>query len=62
MKERYLARFPQSAMIFGFGDFDLWELRMQEAHLVLGFGHAYLAVATAPGRWTHQKPEPSGWL
>ncbi|MGH7232178.1 MAG: HugZ family protein [Nitrospiraceae bacterium] len=55
--ERYLGRFPQSAMTFGFGDFDLWELRMQEAHLVLGFGHAYLAAATAPGQWTHQKPE-----
>ena len=57
MKERYLARFPQSAMMFGFGDFDLWELRMHDAHLVLGFGHAYLAGASAPGRWTHQKPD-----
>ncbi len=57
VKEQYLARFPQSATMFGFPDFDLWELRMHEAHLVLGFGHAYLAVASAPGQWTHQKPE-----
>ena len=57
VKERYLARFPQSAMMFGFADFSLWELRLQDAHLVLGFGQAYLADATIPLAWTHQKPE-----
>ena len=57
VKERYLARFPQSAMMFSFSDFSLWELRFQDAHLVLGFGQAYLADATAPLAWTHQKPE-----
>ncbi len=57
MKERYLARFPQSAMVFGFADFSLWELRLQDAHLVLGFGQAYLADAMAPLAWKHQKPE-----
>ena len=57
VKERYLARFPQSAMMFGFADFSLWELRFQDAHLVLGFGQAYLADATTPLAWTHQKPE-----
>ena len=56
MKARYLARFPQSAMMFGFADFSLWELRLQDAHLVLGFGQAYLAEATAPLTWIHQKP------
>ena len=56
VKERYLARFPQSAMMFGFADFALWELRLQDAHLVLGFGQAYLAEATAPLTWIHQKP------
>jgi putative heme iron utilization protein len=56
VKERYLARFPQSAMMFGFADFALWELRLQDAHLVLGFGQAYLAEATNPLNWTHQKP------
>jgi heme iron utilization protein len=56
VKERYLARFPQSAMMFGFADFSLWELRLEDAHLVLGFGQAYLAEATTPLHWTHQKP------
>jgi putative heme iron utilization protein len=56
VKARYLARFPQSAMMFGFVDFALWELRLQDAHLVLGFGQAYLADATAPLTWIHQKP------
>jgi putative heme iron utilization protein len=56
VKARYLARFPQSAMMFGFTDFALWELRLQDAHLVLGFGQAYLAEATTPLTWIHQKP------
>jgi putative heme iron utilization protein len=56
VKERYLARFPQSAMMFGFTDFSLWELRLQDAHLVLGFGQAYLAEAATPLAWIHQKP------
>ncbi len=56
VKARYLARFPQSAMMFGFADFALWELRLQDAHLVLGFGQAYLAEANIPLTWIHQKP------
>ena len=56
VKERYLARFPQSAMMFGFADFALWELRLEDAHLVLGFGQAYLAQAMAPLAWLHQRP------
>ena len=60
VKERYLARFPQSAMMFGFADFALWELRLQDAHLILGFGQAYLADATTPLTWTHQRPEQKG--
>ena len=56
VKARYLARFPQSAMMFGFADFALWELRLQDAHLVLGFGQAYLAEANTPLTWIHQKP------
>ncbi|HEV8326943.1 MAG TPA: pyridoxamine 5'-phosphate oxidase family protein [Nitrospiraceae bacterium] len=60
VKKRYLARFPQSAMLFGFADFALWELRLQDAHLILGFGQAYLADATTPLNWTYQKPEQKG--
>ena len=57
VKQRYLAKFPQSHMLFGFGDFALWELRMREVHLVLGFGQAYQAHSPAPDQWHHQKPE-----
>ncbi len=56
VKVRYLARFPQSAMMFGFADFAIWELRLQDAHFILGFGQAYLADATNPLAWIHQKP------
>lgn len=57
MKARYLARFPKSAMTFGFADFSLWELQLQDAHLVLGFGQAYQATAPSPDHWIHQQPE-----
>jgi heme iron utilization protein len=60
VKERYLARFPQSTMMFGFADFALWELRLQDAHVILGFGQAYIADATTPLAWTHQRPEHRG--
>jgi heme oxygenase (biliverdin-IX-beta and delta-forming) len=56
VKARYLDRFPQSAMMFGFADFSLWELQLLDAHVVLGFGQAYLAQATSPLTWIHQKP------
>ena len=57
MKERYLARFPKSAVTFGFADFSLWELQLQDAHLVLGFDQAYQATARSPELWIHQQPE-----
>ena len=57
IKQSYLERFPQSAMMFGFGDFHLWELRMREAHLVLDFGQAYLADDRTPSQWVHQMPD-----
>jgi heme iron utilization protein len=60
VRGRYLARFPQSAMMFGFADFALWELRLQDVHLILGFGQAYLAKVTTPLRWLHQRPEQKG--
>jgi heme iron utilization protein len=56
-KERYLTRLPQSSLTFDFADFTLWELRLQSAHLILGFGQAYLADAASPLIWIHQKPD-----
>ena len=55
LKEQYLARFPQAEMMFGFGDFSLWELRLDDAHFVLGFGQAFVSTTTTPARWVHQK-------
>jgi len=57
VKQRYLEKFPQSQMMFGFGDFALWTMHMSDAHLVLGFGQAYQANSRSPGQWDHQKPE-----
>jgi putative heme iron utilization protein len=57
IKERYLSRFPQAEMMFGFGDFALWELRLEDAHFVLGFGQAFVSTAATPARWMHQKEE-----
>jgi putative heme iron utilization protein len=55
IKGRYLSRFPQAEMMFGFGDFALWELRLQDAHFVLGFGQAFVSSSITPSRWVHQK-------
>ena len=57
IKQRYLERFPQAEMMFGFGDFALWELRLEDAHFVLGFGQAFTSTAATPTRWVHQKVE-----
>ncbi|NGZ02561.1 MAG: pyridoxamine 5'-phosphate oxidase [Nitrospira sp. WS238] len=57
IKQRYLDRFPQAEMMFGFGDFALWELRLAETHFVLGFGQAFISSAATPARWVHQKVE-----
>lgn len=57
IKERYLLRFPQAERMFGFGDFALWELRLEDAHFVLGFGQAFVSSAASPSTWVHQKVE-----
>lgn len=40
MNERYLARFPESALKFGFAELSLREFQLQDAHLVPGLGQA----------------------
>jgi hypothetical protein len=57
IKGHYLERFPQAEMIFGFGDFAIWELRLEDAHFVLGFCQAFVSVGATPSRWVHQKVE-----
>jgi putative heme iron utilization protein len=57
VKKQYLARFPAAAPMVGFSDFSLWELRLEEAHLVLGFGRAFISTAAEPSTWSHQRLE-----
>lgn len=38
---RYEARFPQSAPLFGFGDFGLWRIIPDSARFVAGFAQAF---------------------
>lgn len=37
-RARFLARHPSAAMYAGFGDFRIWRMRVERAHLVAGFG------------------------
>ena len=62
VRAQYLARFSQSALMFGFADCALWELRLQDAHVVLGFGQSYLADATTPLTLVHQGPSTKGGM
>lgn len=40
-QDRYLARLPDAAMLFDFGDFHLFRLRIDKARFVGGFGSAH---------------------
>jgi putative heme iron utilization protein len=41
IRSRYIARFPQSAPLFGFGDFRLWRIAPKSARYVAGFAQAF---------------------
>lgn len=41
IKTRYLARFPQSAPLFSFGDFGIWRIVPRSARFVAGFAQAF---------------------
>jgi len=41
IQSRYVARFPQSTPLFGFGDFGLWRIVPKSARFVAGFAQAY---------------------
>lgn len=51
VKKRYLSRFPLAEMMFDFGDCTLWELQLENAHFVLGFGQAVVSSAATPVIW-----------
>ena len=41
IQTRYISRFPQSAPLFGFGDFGLWRVFPKSARFVAGFAQAF---------------------
>lgn len=41
LMERYIRRHPSAAMYAGFGDFSLYRMQVQRAHLVAGFGRIH---------------------
>lgn len=41
IRTRYIARFPQSAPLFNFGDFGLWQIVPRSARFVAGFAQAF---------------------
>jgi putative heme iron utilization protein len=51
VRKRYLLRFPHAEMMFDFGDCALWELQLENAHFVLGFGQAVVSSAATPAIW-----------
>jgi putative heme iron utilization protein len=46
-RQAYLARFPESEPMFGFGDFSLFVVEVRSARLVTGFGKAHSLTAAA---------------
>ena len=46
-QSRYVLRFPQSAPLFGFGDFGLWRIIPTSARFVAGFAQSYNLSADA---------------
>ncbi|HEX5806566.1 MAG TPA: pyridoxamine 5'-phosphate oxidase family protein [Macromonas sp.] len=48
--DRYLARFPDSAPMFDFGDFSLFRITVESARFVAGFGRAHSVLADAFAR------------
>ena len=50
-RDGYLARFPDSAVTFGLGDFSLVALQPVSARLVAGFGRAHALVGPALAEW-----------
>lgn len=47
LMDRYVRRHPSAAMYAGFGDFSLYRMTVQRAHLVAGFGRIHWVDAAA---------------
>lgn len=51
---QFTARFPDATVTMVLTDFQLWQLHIQTAQFIAGFGRAYAAAADQPGVWEHQ--------
>ena len=46
-RARYLARHPSAEMYAGFGDFSVWRMTVERAHIVAGFGRIHWVTGDA---------------
>lgn len=46
-RARYLARHPSARMYAGFGDFAVWRMQVERAHIVAGFGRIHWVAGDA---------------
>jgi heme iron utilization protein len=51
---QFIERFPDATVTMALADFQLWQLHIQTAQLIAGFGRAYTAASGQPGVWEHQ--------
>ena len=54
LARQFTARFPDAAVTMALADFQLWQLHIQTAQFIAGFGRAYTAASGQPGVWEHQ--------
>lgn len=55
LRAAYLARFPESAQMFGFADFSIFLIRPGSARFVAGFGQAHSLSAEAMAQLLQQR-------
>jgi heme iron utilization protein len=54
LARQFTERFPDATVTMALADFQLWQLHIQTAQFIAGFGRAYTAVSGQPGVWEHQ--------
>jgi putative heme iron utilization protein len=59
LARQFTERFPDATVTLALADFRLWQLDIQSAQFIAGFGRAYTSAASQPGVWEHQGPRES---
>ena len=54
LARQFTERFPDAAVTMALADFQLWQLHIQTAQFIAGFGRAYTAASGQPSVWEHQ--------